>query len=186
MKVGLILQCPICLSDWRFVWFYSVQYVWVISDRCGWDLSQKYWACTHVRLISSQERKIVILAYDDSAMLSVVWVSCRLLIKGTLGVYWCRSHYLTLESSQERAVISRESVWIQTDFMAYWEIVMLSNSGSVVLWWIKLFLWMGGHVLPIEGLFPMDHFRPLRNCVNEWDLTKDISVQEMCNWRKVL
>lgn len=128
------------MFEWRLVWFYSVQYVWMISDRCGWDLSQKYWACTHVRLISSQEREIVILAYDDSAMLSVLWVSCRLLIKGTLGVYWCRSHYLTLESSQERAVISRESVWIQTDFMAYWEIVMPSNSGSVVLWWIRLFV----------------------------------------------
>lgn len=162
------------MFEWRFVWFYSVQYVWVISDRCGWDFSQKYWACTHVRLISSQEREIVILAYDDSAMLSVLWVSCRLLITGTLGVYWCRT-YLTRVISRESSHLKKERV--NPD----WVIVMLSNSGSVVLWWIRLFLWMGGHVLPIEGLFPMDHFRPLRNCVNEWDLTKDISVQEMCN-----
>lgn len=169
----MILQCPICLSDWRFVWFYSVQYVWVISD-LSQDLSQKYWACTHVRLISSQEREIVILAYDDSAMLSVLWVSCRLLITGTLGVYWCRT-YLTRVISRESSHLKKERV--NPD----WVIVMLSNSGSVVLWWIRLSLWMGGHVLPIEGLFPVDHFRPLRNCKNEWDLTKDISVQEMCN-----
>lgn len=99
----------VSMFEWRVVWFYSVQYVWVISDRCGWDLSQKYWACTHVRLISSQEREIVILAYDDSAMLSVLWVSCRLLITGTLGVYWCRT-YLTRVISRESSHLKRERV----------------------------------------------------------------------------
>lgn len=160
MKVCLIQQCPICLSDWRFVWFYSVQYIWVISD-LSQDLSQKYWACTHVRLISSQEREIVILAYDDSAMLSVLWVSCRLLITGTLGVYWCRT-YLTRVISRESSHLKKERV--NPD----WVIVMLSNSGSVVLWWIRLF---------VNG----------RSCIAHWGTVPNGSlpaIEKLCEWMR--
>lgn len=148
----------------------SNMYEWLVIGVTGiiYHKDLGVYSC-RTRLVS---REPVNLAYDDSAMLSMLWVSFRLLITGTLGVYWCRTHYPT-------QLISRESVWIQTDSVAYWEIVMPSNSGSVVLWWIRLLLWMRGYVLPIEGLFPMDHFRPLRNCVNEWDQTEDISVQEM-------